>query len=491
MSQIPTNGLVGYYPFNGNANDESGNGNNGAVNGAILTTDRCGRPDSAYYFNGIDNYISLPAVNLIGLNEYSYCLWMNPTIVPITVGGMPFSVGGSGNGICQALTFQQSTMLFAGSYNIGNNPILSYSQSNVMPINQWIYVVVTRDNNSVKLFIDGNLITPNSNSNTNGQDADYGTGTKNAIIGGRCDFSYFDFFTGDIDDIRIYDRVLTDNEILSLYTNNCNNFLQDSGIINGMESVCQGQSGVGYNVQNMDSIISYTWSYNGTGATIIGSSDSILIDFDNNATSGNLIVLGNKINGSGIEYAIFSIIVNPLPSDAGAIIGDETVCLNQNGVNYHTLPISNASNYKWDYSGTGATIIGNSDNIILNFAQNATNGNLIVSGNNSCGTGVSSPRFPITVSTCQVPLDNFNIPNSFSPNGDGINEAFIIRGLTENSKLLIFDRLGKKIYESDNYQNDWNGKNSQGNALDSDTYWYVLTLPGIPTEFKGFVYLKR
>jgi opacity protein-like surface antigen len=41
-SYVPTNGLVGYWPFNGNANDESGNGNNGTVNGASLTTDRFG-----------------------------------------------------------------------------------------------------------------------------------------------------------------------------------------------------------------------------------------------------------------------------------------------------------------------------------------------------------------------------------------------------------------------------------------------------------------
>ena len=51
-SYVPTNGLVGYWGFNGNANDESGNGNNGTVNGATLTTDRNGNANSAYSFNG-------------------------------------------------------------------------------------------------------------------------------------------------------------------------------------------------------------------------------------------------------------------------------------------------------------------------------------------------------------------------------------------------------------------------------------------------------
>ncbi|MGK5093653.1 hypothetical protein WDW89_16785 [Deltaproteobacteria bacterium TL4] len=58
-SSIPTNGLVAYYPFNGNANDESGNGNNGTVNGATLTTDRDGQTGKAYSFDGTDDYITI------------------------------------------------------------------------------------------------------------------------------------------------------------------------------------------------------------------------------------------------------------------------------------------------------------------------------------------------------------------------------------------------------------------------------------------------
>ena len=50
-SYVPTNGLVGWWPFNGNANDESGNGINGSVNGAILATDRIGNLNDAYSFN--------------------------------------------------------------------------------------------------------------------------------------------------------------------------------------------------------------------------------------------------------------------------------------------------------------------------------------------------------------------------------------------------------------------------------------------------------
>ena len=54
---IPTNGLVAWYPFNGNANDSSGNGNNGTVHNATLSADRFNNPNSAYSFNGSSSYI--------------------------------------------------------------------------------------------------------------------------------------------------------------------------------------------------------------------------------------------------------------------------------------------------------------------------------------------------------------------------------------------------------------------------------------------------
>ena len=58
-SYVPTNGLVGYWPFNGNANDISGNGNNGTVNGATLTSDRNGVANKSYSFDGVTNLLKL------------------------------------------------------------------------------------------------------------------------------------------------------------------------------------------------------------------------------------------------------------------------------------------------------------------------------------------------------------------------------------------------------------------------------------------------
>ncbi len=83
------------------------------------------------------------------------------------------------------------------------------------------------------------------------------------------------------------------------------------------------------------------------------------------------------------------------------------------------------------------------------------------------------------------------IPNVFTPNGDGINDCFVINNLPENSKLQIFDRNGVLLYESDNYRQDWDGRDKNGNRLMQDNYWYMLTVAYSGEKFHGSIYLKR
>jgi hypothetical protein len=70
-------GLMVHYPFNGNANDESGSGNHGTVYGATPTEDRFGNPNSAYYFDGIDNYIEAAPIGTHGNDSFTVSYWMN------------------------------------------------------------------------------------------------------------------------------------------------------------------------------------------------------------------------------------------------------------------------------------------------------------------------------------------------------------------------------------------------------------------------------
>ena len=99
-------------------------------------------------------------------------------------------------------------------------------------------------------------------------------------------------------------------------------------------------------------------------------------------------------------------------------------------------------------------------------------------------------------------ITNLNIPTAFSPDGDGINDTWTIRGgLVENypnNKIYIFNRWGVSVYESKGYQNDWGGSDNSNSSRSSSsnlpvgTYFYVLDLNGDGSNVKkGYVYLTR
>lgn len=81
------------------------------------------------------------------------------------------------------------------------------------------------------------------------------------------------------------------------------------------------------------------------------------------------------------------------------------------------------------------------------------------------------------------------IPNVFTPNGDGINDLFVIKGLDsyQASKLVVTDRNGQKVFESNDYKNNWDGAN-----LPEGTYFYILYPGGDDSSYrKGTISLLR
>ncbi|MFL5753979.1 MAG: ice-binding family protein [Bacteroidia bacterium] len=93
---------------------------------------------------------------------------------------------------------------------------------------------------------------------------------------------------------------------------------------------------------------------------------------------------------------------------------------------------------------------------------------------------------------------DFNIPEGFSPNGDGINDEFVIRGISAfpDNTFQIFNRWGNKVFYAQPYQNIWDGKSSGGlsiggNQLPVGTYFYILDLGDGSPVFKGTIYLNK
>jgi hypothetical protein len=281
-------GLVAYYPLNGNANDESGNGYNGIVYGATPTTDGYGNSNSAYSFNGMGNYISLPSITMAARNSYTYSLWVYPNQIPSYFAQIPFSAGDNNFGYDQALGYQPNGSFFSGSYNIGTNPVQSYLYSPIVQPNQWIHVVVTRDSSFIKEYINGMKVSYSSTSDINNQTANYGSGPTFVNIGGRSNLVSNYFLNGKVDEVRIYNRALSDSEAIALYNRDAG--IQNSSNITGMNSVCQGQQDIGFKVTPLYGA-SYNWSFNGTGASIIGTFDSVSVNFANNASNGTIKVI--------------------------------------------------------------------------------------------------------------------------------------------------------------------------------------------------------
>ena len=170
-------------------------------------------------------------------------------------------------------------------------------------------------------------------------------------------------------------------------------------VITGTPVVCQGQTAVTYSVTAIQHATGYNWVLP-LGATITAgaNTNSITVDFGNNAVTGDITVQGTNSCSNGAFSTDYSVIVNPLPIAAGTISGPANVCVGQTFVNYSVSVITFATVYTWTLPA-GATIVAgnNTNSISVNFALNAASGNITVKGTNSCGDGTISANFPIIV----------------------------------------------------------------------------------------------
>ena len=219
---LPTNGLVGWWPFNGNAIDESINTNDGTVNGATLTADRFGNANKAYSFDGVDDFIQIPNTNLMnGQNGISVSAWCqiigyNGQICPdcyqyIVSKGSDASTGHFG------IKFSQnpnSFDFFTAMNNFQTNGYVYSNGSYPIPQSSWHNLILFYDNQNVKVYVDG--IFKNSIPYT----LSY-IPNSDPILVGKHLLSSFPYFTnGKIDDIGIWNRALTQQEITGLYNAN-------------------------------------------------------------------------------------------------------------------------------------------------------------------------------------------------------------------------------------------------------------------------------
>jgi hypothetical protein len=217
-------GLLAFFPFNGNAVDVSGNGNNGIVKGVVPAEDRFGRPGSAYLFDGAGGYIMIPASkSMIFQSEITVCGWVYPN--GFHQGHCPandilrkgtrdnelgnfflrYSVGCDEN-------FSPEKERFSFGMNFRNgSEAQGVTGTSVVRPGEWYFVVGTYDGRAFKIYVNGVLegAVPAVGTITN---------SRRALTIGANDNPDFPYrVRGILDDIRIYSRALSEDEIQELY----------------------------------------------------------------------------------------------------------------------------------------------------------------------------------------------------------------------------------------------------------------------------------
>jgi Concanavalin A-like lectin/glucanases superfamily/Secretion system C-terminal sorting domain len=214
--------LVAYYPFNGNADDQSGNDNHGTENGASLTTDRFGNPNAAYYFDGVDDYIEAAADNL-PTGNCTVSLWFKADAGSMAANPGMFGYGGNGGacpGNSHILQLYQSSGInsFVSHAHCGTNQI--FYNSPEIPEEKWYNWVVTTSGTTIKMYLNGKLVST-SNANTNPKIVAGKKLNMGAVVSLLGTSSYTDGnvgrFKGVLDDVKIYNAELPASEIFDNY----------------------------------------------------------------------------------------------------------------------------------------------------------------------------------------------------------------------------------------------------------------------------------
>lgn len=213
--QANAQNLIAYYPFNGNANDASGNGLHGTIIGSpSFVADRLGNANSAIYFTGgVSNRIEINDNALLHTASITISAWVNATGSGSTINTIidkPLGTGQSDSwhlGLTPSWTF--SSWFF-------NDPGSAVGSQVTTPAatGDWHYVVTTFSNTSKehKLYVDGILKTNNTFNSTIGYD------NNKMYIGAALENSGLNFpMDGALDEIKIYDDALTAQQIASAY----------------------------------------------------------------------------------------------------------------------------------------------------------------------------------------------------------------------------------------------------------------------------------
>lgn len=414
--QFSSDSLIAFYPFNGDARDESGNDYNGTVNGATLTTDRFGEANKAYEFDGTNDWISIGNVANLGTSDFTVAAWINIYSFQqnkvlnkgLTSVGTPPN---SGYGLRNGYNFDEEIEFQLCCEGVSGN-LTNYDKAQ---LNTWYYITGTRERENVSFFVNGRKV---SNSKTA---IIYNTDTDIPLAIGALDrrpvASVGEYFHGKIDDVRIYKRALSEQEITTLYHENC----YDLNTYNEISINSCNDQPVTYNDQLLD-----------PGS----SSEFILTTKDGCDSTVRVSVLKSEAQFSflGPDTSVCRNSLTLTSPNANTIWSNGSVS--------QSIEVTSPGFYTAEYIDMKGCV--NRDSITVAFDHNTS---------------------------------NIYVPNVFSPNGDGLHDCFkpYFQDIeTINSySLKIYSRWGEIVFQTNNINDCWNGNFKNEMAIQGVYIWQI------------------
>ena len=469
--------LVAYYPFTGNANDSSGNGNNGIVNGATLTTDRFGNASSAYSFNGSGDYIDAGDVTFLdGLSEATWNWWISTTdSLPRANGNdyvsvfrkdsswIPMQFANDSYDYWHGLLFQGGV----GSADLimGNSGIVQYNGN-------WIMFTLVKTTTELKFY---------KNSSLQGSVPYTGTleNHNTPLLFGRAyTFNTLESYNGKIDDIRIYSCALPDSEIAALYNGNTDclvayypftgNANDSSG--NGLDGIVNGAILTADRFGNANSAYSFDGVNN--NITVLNNplvnidtnqsfSVSLWIKHNGNNSAKYFLSKYNGIGGANPSYAFGTQDVNnpggPYSWFEAAGFSqenrDNTTILTDNNWHHYVCVFNSGNNIKL-YIDNHLTVSNN-----INYTGSIINGlDLVIGAGANLQQNYSGSIDEIRIYSCALSdsdiaflYGNFNdavnettLENYFTICPNPASSNFTIRSHLQYVQVEIYSILGEK-----------------------------------------------
>lgn len=233
-----------------------------------------------------------------------------------------------------------------------------------------------------------------------------------------------------------------------------------------------------------------TWAITGSGTITDPANRNTTVTDIGFGTTTLTWTIDNGVCGTSFDAMTVSVFDSNVPPAAGG--PDQAICQDTTTATMAAVPATSTATGHWELlAGHGDIAQPEHADAEITGLQPGTNIFQWILNNGACGS--TSDTVVITLRDCSILV----VPDAFSPNGDGVNDTYVIQGLDyypENS-FKVFNRWGSKVYERSPYRNTWDGKNEgkpgMGEDLPESTYYFILD-PGNGKEvITGYIYLRR